>query len=170
MVELALLVGILAVFLVIVAAIFGMYSVAGVREYARRSSCSGSLKTMGVALLMYSGDFSGYFPPTEVGNSFEPLNTSGYLMDSNVYECPSTGSGRLKAAGSDYWYVGGGLQDSQEHAKTTRLAFDIYNNHPDNKWMNVLFVDGHVGGEIPGQKIPFKNDNAIIRPPDRIVE
>lgn len=165
MVELALLLGVIAAFLVIITAIFGMYTVDGVREYARRSNCSGNLKSMGVALLMYSGDYSGYFPPTPDGNSIEPLNTASYLNDSKVYHCPSSSSGRQTAADSDFWYVGETLRDDNQQANTQRLIFDMYNNHPDNKWMNVLFIDGHVGGDIPGTNLPFKNDDAVIRAP-----
>jgi len=60
------------------------------REKARRINCAGNLKQIGFALLMYSGEFDGYFPNnTGNGTNFNLLNRKGYLADGKVFGCPS---------------------------------------------------------------------------------
>ena len=124
------------------------------REKARRANCSGNLKQMGVALLMYSGDYSGMFPatsstpaPSDNSGAFGILNTSGYLKDSKVYQCPSSVSGKTQAADSDYLYYGNGVRDDNSDATTVSIVVDRTSNHGQpEEWLNLLFVDGHVEG------------------------
>ena len=129
------------------------------REKARRANCSGNLKQMGVALLMYSGDYNGMFAAsdttaytsgTDVPASFEKLNSAGYLKDSKVYQCPSSTSGKEWAANSDYDYYGRGLRDDNSSATTISIVADKTGNHGgtgNEEWLNLLFVDGHVSGQ-----------------------
>ena len=130
------------------------------REKARRANCSGNLKQIGVALLMYSGDFSGLFPTDTAGaapsfdddnDSFVLLNTASYLKDSKVYGCPSTSDIGETAEESDYDYMGEGLRDDNSSASETSLVWDKESNHggSDEEWLNGLFVDGHVEGAKP---------------------
>ena len=129
------------------------------REKARRANCSGNLKQIGVALLMYSGDFSGLFPTdggttplfADDNDSFQLLNTASYLKDSKVYGCPSTSDIGETAADTDYDYMGQGLRDDNSSASETSLVWDKDSNHggADEEWINGLFVDGHVEGAKP---------------------
>ncbi|OVE77146.1 hypothetical protein BVX99_03475 [bacterium F16] len=120
------------------------------REKARRSTCIGNLKQIGLACFMYANDNDGLFPvgPGGHGSSFEPLNTSGYLEDSKVYGCPSTSPIATTAAASNYIYNGIGLSDSNSSATSITLAVDADGNH-QNDWMNAVFIDGHVNGAKP---------------------
>ena len=119
------------------------------REKARRVNCAGNLKQVGLALLMYSGENSGFFIITAGGTNFEPLNTEGILNDGKVYGCPSATTLMTTAARANYDYDGSGLKDDEAAATTTSVAVDTSGNHPENQWMNALFVDGHVEGSKP---------------------
>ena len=120
------------------------------REKARRVNCAGNLKQIGLALLMYSGDNSGFFIlNTNGGTNFEPLNTLQVLNNGKVFGCPSASSMASIAATSNYKYKGSGLKDDNTSATAITVAYDQSNNHPGNLWMNALFVDGHVGGAKP---------------------
>jgi prepilin-type N-terminal cleavage/methylation domain-containing protein/prepilin-type processing-associated H-X9-DG protein len=123
------------------------------REKARRVNCAGNLKQVGLALLMYSGDNSGFFVQAN-GNSatqtnFEPLNSQQVLNNGKVYGCPSANILRSLASVSNYVYRGSGLKDDNTSATSITLAYDQSGNHPANLWMNALFVDGHVAGAKP---------------------
>ena len=126
------------------------------REKARRSNCSGNLKQIGLALIMYSGDYNGSLPSTNGiygANSAAGLgllNSGGYLKDSKVYACPSTDGSLSEASASSYDYIASTLRDDNSSSTTVSTTYDKEDNHPDNEWMNVLYLDGHVGGGKPG--------------------
>jgi len=127
------------------------------REKARRVNCAGNLKQIGLALLMYSGDNGGFFTVDSVQTTvnFEPLNTQDVLDDGKVYACPSASTSLTLASNSNYRYRGSGLKDDNDSATATTLAYDASGNHPDNQWMNALFIDGHSEGAKPdGNKQP----------------
>ncbi len=137
------------VIIIILAAIF-LGVLARVREKGRRSNCAGNLKSVGCAMLMYSGENDGSFPAANgPGNDLEPLNTVKILRDGTVYACPSATVALTYAGNSNYWYVGSGLKDDAKNGRTARLAYDSSGNHPGNQWMNCLFIDGHVEGARP---------------------
>ena len=127
------------------------------REKARRANCSGNLKQVGVALLMYSGDSSGLFPTDGTANdgadhnaSFQLLASEDYLKDSKVYGCPSTNDIGATAAASDYDYIGNGLRDDNSNASTQSVVYDKTGNHGgvgSEEWVQGLFIDGHVEGQ-----------------------
>lgn len=66
-------------------------SLSRAREQARRTSCKNNLKQLGLALIMYSNDYSGSFP-TGSGSHLADLTlllSRGYAKDPNSFECPS---------------------------------------------------------------------------------
>ena len=125
------------------------------REKARRSNCAGNVKQIGLALLMYSGDNDGFFAnsSTNISNNFEPLNQHGLLLDGKVYACPSTNTARTFGSNANYDYIGSGLKDTNDNPTANSVNYDDSGNHPDNAWMNMLFVDGHAKGAKPGTNL-----------------
>ncbi len=76
------------------------------REQARQASCSSNLRQLGLAVLMYAGDYDEYFPVayygwgdgfpwwdyTQTAEGFEPGLLGLYLGGAErIYECPSRG-------------------------------------------------------------------------------
>jgi prepilin-type processing-associated H-X9-DG protein len=123
----------------------------------RRINCAGNLKQIGLGLLMYSGNNDGSFPIASVygAPNFEPLNTLDILYDGKVYACPSARKPLTLARQSNYRYAGSGLKDDNDSATAITIAFDRSGNHPNNEWMNALFIDGHAEGARPdGNKQP----------------
>jgi len=143
------------------------------REKARRVNCAGNLKQIGLALLMYSGDYSGFLPnvrpfgsgalannavtgPTgaatgQVAGNWQPLGTQQYIAntDNKVWSCPSVTVERSDCDNSNYRYVGSGRKDDNNSATLVSVGYDASGNHPENQWMNALFIDGHVEGARP---------------------
>ena len=120
------------------------------REKARRSNCMANLKQVGGSLLQYAIDFDGFFPNINGhGVNFEPLNQEDYLPNSRVYGCPSSFNLQSTAAEASFLYNGSGLRDTNERSTEITLATDYSGNHPDEAWMNALFVDSHVEGAKP---------------------
>ena len=136
------------------------------REKARRANCGGNLKQVGLAMLGYSGDYDGFFPNTPNGNSFVLLdeNHTNDLPNSRVYDCPSQGNYTELSTNSDYWYVGSGVRDDAKDAEHVMLAYDMFGNHPKNEWVNVLYIDGHVGGGKPDPKKGLFDNTHAVRP------
>ena len=134
------------------------------REKARRSNCQGNLKQIGLALIMYAGDYNGNLPAagnttyampaaTNSGDDIVAmglLNSGGYIKDGKVYACPSQSGAQTVASDSDYAYIAEGLRDDNSSSTLVSIAVDLSGNHPDNEWMNILFLDGHVDGAKPG--------------------
>jgi len=124
------------------------------REKARRVNCAGNLKQLGLSMLMYSGDFDGFFPNRQgnTTNNFDPLVSQNYVQDGKVWACPSRTTVLTIGNNSAYRYIGSGLKDDNATATGVTLAFDASNNHPSNEWANALFIDGHVEGAKPSNK------------------
>ena len=135
------------------------------REKARRVNCAGNLKQIGLAMLMYSGDFDGFFQnynDTYTGTvpsaNFEPLVADGYMQDGKVWSCPSATTVLTTGADAAYRYLGSGLKDDNATATSSSLSYDASGNHPANEWINILFIDGHVEGAKEGTKNAYTND------------
>jgi prepilin-type processing-associated H-X9-DG protein len=137
------------------------------REKGRRVNCAGNLKQIGLSSLMYSGDYGGYFPNLNsrglgsgvaLFGNWQPLGSMQYIADhdNKVWTCPSVTIEKSDADCSNYRYIGSGLKDDNDSASLVPLGYDASGNHPENAWMNALFLDGHVQGARPdGSKIVF---------------
>jgi prepilin-type processing-associated H-X9-DG protein len=130
-------------------------------EKQKRWMCAGNQKQIGLSLLMYSGDFDGYFPNVRPnsGSNFRPLVNLNYIQQGFVWSCPSRAVVLTTGVRSAFRYVGSGLRDDNARSPQVSLAYDKSGNHPGNDWCNVLYVDGHVEGGKPGKwSHRFNND------------
>jgi prepilin-type N-terminal cleavage/methylation domain-containing protein/prepilin-type processing-associated H-X9-DG protein len=131
------------------------------REKARRVNCAGNLKQIGLSLLMYSGDFDGFFlnKNGNTGENFDPLVSQNYIQDGKVWACPSRSTVLTLGMVTAFRYIGSGLKDDNSNATSSSLAYDKSMNHPNNDWSNSLFIDGHVeGGKPTNTRSLYGND------------
>jgi hypothetical protein len=106
----------------------------GRRARATGIRCSSNLKQIGLACLMYSGEFDGAFPPNT-----EVLPRDGYLNAGPTWRCPARAQPVPKAM-TDYTYIGAGLRDDNNQPTRTVIAYCTH--HPGQ--LIALFADCHV--------------------------
>jgi prepilin-type processing-associated H-X9-DG protein len=116
------------------------------REKARRISCASNLKSIGLAIRMYSQENKEQFPDKNGAEGLEMLRAGGYLENVKMYTCPSTATiskdgEKLTEANVSYVYMGG---HSESSPPDTVIMYDKPNNHV--KYRNILYADGHVAG------------------------
>lgn len=97
-----------------------------------QSSNVGNLKQIGLALLMYSGDNGGNFPP-----NLKALKDQDILDDGPVYLWTDP---KQPGRSEPFVYVPG-YKDDNEQATTMILA---YAPQVTDGWREALFIDGHV--------------------------
>lgn len=145
-------VGVVGLGLVAVLLLLRLPSWRAARERMYQINRAGNLKTIGLALLMYSGEFSGQFP-----ESLGPLNVNDYLVDGKVYGCPSQVSLTTTASSSSYIYLGKGALDWCAAKQHHVIAYCQHGR----SWTNIVFVDGHVEG-APGTYTAWKQRENLI--------
>jgi prepilin-type N-terminal cleavage/methylation domain-containing protein/prepilin-type processing-associated H-X9-DG protein len=154
----------LLVVIAIIAILAGMLmpAISKAREKARQIDCVSHLKQMGTALVMYNGDWEGWYPSVDggatAGDNSAGLNLlieNDYLTIGRMYTCPSTKTtatdDTLNPDNSqlDYYYWGN-ISESEVGTETA-VASDYCAGHQAGRWNhnkygNVLFGDSHVQG------------------------
>ena len=134
------------------------------RENARRSTCLGNLKIIGMAMRLYATDFQGRLPTDASRTTFGSfaLLTNRYQTSFLSWVCPSD-AGVMAPRPTETWgrqrvsYAYGGFGLTEQLSPDTPLCCDRSSSnirHAEpyfrNKWThrsvggNVLFADGHV--------------------------
>jgi len=155
----------------IVACLLGLFGRAYLqwRETSNRASCRSNLKQIGLALLLYRDNEGGgaRYPAYNGSRFLVSLYGKGYLNDSDVFLCPSSGDSNARgklltlqtaSQGTSYAGIrnrpaymvrrsGGGSKPWWAHHGAQAIASDDDEgtkrfNHGDV--VNVLFHDGHV--------------------------
>jgi len=96
---------------------------------ATRITCRSNLKSIGMALFMYSSDHKDKFPA-----DLETLLAKTYLRENKMLICPAT---KLR---DSYIYRGAAITVAD--IPSLIMVYDKSSNHNDGR--NVLFLDGHV--------------------------
>lgn len=82
----------LLVVIAIIAVLAGMLlpALGKAKESAKRISCANSLRQLGIATMMYTGDHDGKLPPRQVPNAWPQAMFDSY-RDVKILRCPSDG-------------------------------------------------------------------------------
>jgi prepilin-type N-terminal cleavage/methylation domain-containing protein len=123
-------------------------ALAAAREKARRTSCIGNLKEIGIALASYTGDYAGYLPvnPVLASSSFNYCTTPGAAatVNSTEFGCGLTWNHAAKDTGTKiadfnkkpYMASANRLGEVQYWARTTDNSY----NQNTNQVSTGLFV------------------------------
>ena len=117
------------------------------RENLRRIVCSNNLKQIGLALRMYSNANDDKFPSKDGAAGLDMLRSSDLLSHPKLFVCisgsdtPAKKGEPLTEDTTSYVYFGG---FNEADSVNIPLAFDKPDNH--DKYVNILFIDGHVKG------------------------
>jgi prepilin-type processing-associated H-X9-DG protein len=122
--------------------VLGLLAGGKFREKQRRLVCAHNVKCLGLALLMYSGENDGDFPPTA---DLQILNDRELTADGKIWSCPSASVPGTTARTSNFIYIGSGLRDDNLTPAIVPVMYDAPDNHR-GPWINVVFIDGHAEG------------------------
>jgi prepilin-type processing-associated H-X9-DG protein len=122
-------------------------SLSRARETAKRVQCASNLRQIGQAILLYSNDHKGAYPP-DLGTLIKTED-----ITAQVFVCPDTGKSPPpnmqpdEAAAwvnqnSDYVYVGANM--TQQTANPQAVVCYEHDADHGRDGMNMLFGDGHV--------------------------
>jgi len=145
------------------------------REMARRANGASNLKQIGLAVHMYSTDYSEWLPLKAIGDgsaSLEPLYPE-YLGNLKIFACPSSSEGPPTTQAeigtkSSYAYKSVGLTE-MDASDTPIAADDTVNTYADAgttltnndnhgvDGVNILYMDGSV-------KFLKSNNNVVAAP------
>jgi prepilin-type processing-associated H-X9-DG protein len=139
------------------------------REEARRMSCAGNLVSLGCVLRMYSNVYDGHFPPSDGATGLDLLRSEGFCENVYVYTCPSTNDflekdKPLKDPGTSFMYFGGYTENDPPD---TIVMCDKSKNH--NGYINILFLDGMVGGYSNGVLFRYTKWKQIYTKSNRVI-
>ncbi|MCF6175808.1 MAG: DUF1559 domain-containing protein [Victivallaceae bacterium] len=132
------------------------------REKARRISCASNLKQIGLGLSRYAVDNDNAYPTAGEAIWLNKIKTYSGLRDSNISCCPSSNITPVQKgqpftqANTSYIYLGSKRISDILRPSYTPIVMDKPGNH--TKYINILFVDGHVAG-FKGQ---FNNCTDVI--------
>ena len=104
------------------------------------------MKQIGLALKQYAMDNKDFYPSGKGAEGLEMLRKGGYLSDSKLFVCPTSGippsAGPLREESVSYIYLGSGMTDNGN--PDSPLLVERPSDHMS--YGNILFVDGHVQG------------------------
>lgn len=150
-------------------------SLSRARETAQRVQCASNMRQIGMAILLYTNENRGEYPP-----KLEDLLLTQDI-NSLVFVCPSTNdtaapgatgpaqAPNLSTGGHlSYVYVGAGLTNST--SAETIILYEPMTNHGGDG-MNVLYGDGHVEFQTQAEAARLITElNAGHNPPRRLNE
>ncbi|HEY1921433.1 MAG TPA: H-X9-DG-CTERM domain-containing protein [Tepidisphaeraceae bacterium] len=117
------------------------------RETANRVKCASNLRQIGQAILLYSNDKKGQYPP-DLGTLIktEDITISVFVCPDSHGPPPPAGMTPDQQAdwvnqNSDYIYVGAGMKQGVDGMTVVCYEKDVDHG---NDGMNILFGDGHV--------------------------
>jgi prepilin-type processing-associated H-X9-DG protein len=143
------------------------------RETANRVKCASNMRQIGQAILLYSNDNRGKYPP-DLGTL---LKTQDITIE--VFTCPSSYNeipGEIRTAdintqaqwvneNASYTYVGAGMNNAAGAEEV--VLYEKRDNH-DEDGMNFLFGDGHVTFEMMESAEQLINQPRPDRARDRV--
>src|SRR5687767_9383814 len=100
LIELLVVIAIIALLAAILFPVF-----ARARENARKTSCTNNLKQLGLGVAMYVQDYDGLYPMSsniDGTNRRWPDYIFPYVKSSQLFTCPSVGSGEVEARGQGW--------------------------------------------------------------------
>jgi prepilin-type processing-associated H-X9-DG protein len=131
------------------------------RETANRVKCASNLRQIGQAILLYSNDTKGSYPP-DLGTLIKTEDVTAEVFvcpDTNTHPPPNMSpddAADWVNKNSDYIYIGAGLR--QGAGRDVVVCYEKDDNHGGDG-INVLFGDGHVEFLKLDQAHKFINDS-----------
>lgn len=135
--------------LLVVIAIIGILAalllpaLASARKSAQKKDCTGNLKQIGTASMIYQDRFKS-FPEGVSTAYFDRLRTSSIAgtVPDGLFVCKAYGATAAGPTACDY--RGPIIRVTNATAADKAIAADKTSNHGQNEDVNILFMDGHV--------------------------